>query len=94
MDFDNQPIGSGGDRCIRHRRHQMGVTSGVRRIDNNGQMSQLFQYRHRRDIEGIAGSGLKGTDTALAEDNASIPFRKDILGAHQIFLNRRSGRRS
>ncbi len=47
MDFDDQPVGAGGDGGGGHPRHQVRVARAVARIDHDRQVRALVQIRHR-----------------------------------------------
>ena len=46
-----------------------------------------MQHRHGRQVEGVAGVGLKGADAALAEDDLLVAAGHDVFGAHQQLLD-------
>ena len=56
-------------------------------VDDDRQVGELFNHRHRGQVEGVAGLGLKGADAALAEDDILVAACHDVLGTHQPFLD-------
>src|SRR5207248_1294639 len=53
-------------------------------------MRELVNYGNRRDIERVAGVGLKGANAALAEDHVVVAARHDVFGREQqLFQGRR-----
>jgi len=53
----------------RHRPDQPALAGGVRGIDDDGQVGQVVEQRHGRQVERVAGVGLEGADAALAQDD-------------------------
>ena len=49
-------------------------------------MGQLAQHGDGRQVQGVAGVGLKGADTPLAEDDVLVAAGHDVFGAHQPLL--------
>ena len=80
MDFDDQSIGSGGDRGPRHRQHLVAPPGPVRRIGNDRQMGKLLHDRNRRDVHRVSRVGFKGADAALAKDDVVVPAGEQIFG--------------
>ena len=50
-------------------------------------MRQLLQKGNGGDIEGVAGSRLKGADTPFTEDNLRVARGHDVFRTHEQFLN-------
>ena len=50
-------------------------------------MGELLHRQHGGEVQGVAGIGLKGADTPLAEDDPVVAPGHDVLGAHEPLLN-------
>ena len=47
-----------------------------------------MEHDHTGQVQGVAHTGLKGADAALAEDNVLVALGHDVLGAHHKFFQR------
>ena len=52
-------------------------------VDDDRQVGLLFDDWNGRDVQCVAGSGLKGADAALAQDNLFVAAGHDVFCAHQ-----------
>ena len=86
MDFDHQAVGTGGDSGLGQLRHHPCVAAGVAGVYDDGQVGHLVEHDHAGEVEGVAHTGLKGADAALAEDDVLIALGHDVLGAHDELL--------
>src|SRR4051812_32274109 len=56
-------------------------------IDDDWQVGELLDQRHRGEIEGEAGGGIESPNAALTEDDVRIALGQDVLRAHQPLLD-------
>ena len=56
-------------------------------VYDNREMALLADHRHGADVQSVAGRGLIGADTALAEYDIWIPLRNDVLCCIEPFIN-------
>ena len=78
VDLDDEPVGSrslGSQGKGGNLRRSPG---GMRRIDHHRQMGELFELRHRPDVEGVALRA-EGADSPFDEDDVLIPLSEEIL---------------
>ena len=61
---------------------------GVARVDDDRQVRELLEHRHRHQVEREAVGGLERADAALAEDDLLVALLEDVLGRHQQLLER------
>ena len=47
-----------------------------------------MEHDHSGQVQGVAHTGLKGADAALAQDNVLVALGHDVLGAHHKFFQR------
>ena len=85
--LDDQPIRSGGHRRQGHTLHHPRPAAGVGGVYHHRQVGQLLDRQYRRQIQGVAGVGLKGADTPFAQDHLVVAPRHDVFRAHQPLLN-------
>ena len=90
MDLDHDPVGADRDAADRQRLDQPALAGGVARIDDDGQVGQLVEQRHRRQVHRVAGVRLERPDAALAQDHVRVARADDVLGGHQPLLDRRA----
>ena len=88
VDLDEEAVGTGRNRCHRHRRHQAPNPRGVRWVDQDGEVRQSPHERHGGQVQSVSGGGLEGADPALAENDVGVAVGQDVLGAQQPFLDR------
>ena len=86
MDFDHQAVGTGGDSGLGQLRHHPCVAAGVAGVYDDGQVGHLMKHDHAGEVEGVAHTGLKGADAALAENDVLVALGHDVLGAHDELL--------
>ena len=55
-----------------------------------GQVRELLEHRHRREVEREAVGGLEGADAALAQQHVRVALLEDVLRRHQQLLERRA----
>ena len=48
-------------------------------VGEDRQAGEALRQGHGRQVEGVAGQGLKGADAALTEDDVGIALRQDVL---------------
>ena len=89
VDLDDDPVGADGSGRERQRRDQVTAACGVTWIDDHGQVAELLQDRHGRQIERESVGGLERADAALAQHHGLIAFLEDVLSGHQQLLERR-----
>lgn len=87
MDLDQDAVCTRGGRGQSHWRYEVTHARAVVRIHKHRQMSQLLKLAYRREIKGVACSGLKSPDAPFAENDVPIAFADDILCGHQYILN-------
>ena len=88
MDLDHHAVGPDGDATDRQRPDQPALPGGVTRIDDDRQVGQVVEQRHRRKVERVAGIRLERPDAALAEDHVRVARADDVFGGHQPLLDR------
>ncbi len=54
MHFDEQAVGSSGDRSAGHRRNFVAASGAMRRIGPHRQVRKFLDHRNRRQIKGVA----------------------------------------
>ena len=67
-------------RCVYET--EIGLAGGVAGVHDDGQMGLFVDDGHCREIEGVAGVLLEGTDAALAQNDLLVAAGHDILGTH------------
>src|SRR6266571_4905747 len=87
MDLDHQAVGAGRHCGIGHGCHVMVVAGSVGRIGYHRQVGLLLQHGDGGEVKGVAGGGLEGADSPLAEDDRLVTLAHDVLRAHQEFLD-------
>ena len=87
MDFDDEPICACGNGSTRDGGDVIGVTCGMRRVEDDRQVGEVFQNGDGVDVGGVARGGLKGADAALAQDDLFVAARQKILGRHEQFFD-------
>jgi hypothetical protein len=88
MDFDVNAIGTDRESSFGERRQDVAPTSGVRNIDNHGQVGLEFGDGDGGNIQRVAGPFLEGSNAALAEDQAFFATGEDVLGGEHPFFHR------
>ena len=86
VDLDDEAVGSDGCRRDGDGLHEMGVSGGMGRVDDDGQMCQAVEDRDHSEVKGVPHRGLEGADAPLAEDDIRVSGGHDVFGAHQEFL--------
>ena len=88
MDFDQEAVGAGGQRCSGHRRHVVALAGAMAGIDQNRQVRQRLYRRDDGQVERIAAMVRKRPYAPLAEDDVVIAAGEQVFGRHQPFLER------
>ena len=89
MHFDEQSIGTSGDRGARHRNHLVAQSGAVTRIGDDRQMRKPVHDRNRRQVEHVAGGGIEAPDAALAQNHVLVSFGENVFGAQEKVVDRR-----
>ena len=87
VDLHFQTIGTGGHGSDHHGLDQIGLAGGVAGVHDDGQVGLFVDDGHCREIEGVAGVLLEGTDAALAQNDLLVAAGHDILSAHDPLLD-------
>ena len=66
MHLDHQPVRPGRNRGFGQRFDQPRNPCSVARIHDHRQMGLMFEQGHGGNIEGVAGLGFEGADSAFA----------------------------
>ena len=90
VDLDHDPVGPDRDAAEGERLDQPALAGGVARVDDDRQVGQPVEERHRGEIHRVPGVRLERPDAALAQDHVGIPGADDVLGGHQEFLDGRA----
>ena len=88
MHLDDEAVRAAGRRGERHRLDEAGNAGRMARVNNDGQVRQLLEHGHGREVERVAGVIVERADAALAEDDLLIAAGHDVLGAHEQLLER------
>ena len=87
--FDEQRVGAGRERRDRQRRDPPGGTRGMARVNSDRQVGHVAEHGDRAHVERVAGSGLEGADTALAEDHLAVALSGDVVrGGEPLVVGR------
>ena len=78
VNLDDQAVRSYCCSSLCHRLHHPGDTAGMGGVDDNGQVGLPFEHGHRRQVQGVAGGGLKCPDAPLAEDDVGVSAGQDV----------------
>ena len=87
MHLDDEAVRPGGYRRQTHALHHPRLAAGVGGVHHHRQVGELLHRQHGGEVQGVAGIGLKGADTPLAEDDPVVAPGHDVLGAHEPLLN-------
>ena len=60
--------------------HQLPLARRVAGVHHHRQMGVLLEQGHGRDVQGVAGLGLKGADAPLAEHHLPVAPGQNVLG--------------
>ncbi len=64
----------------------MRMAGALRRVHNDGQMTDAMHFRHNRQRQGVATVGFKRANTAFAENDVAVAALHDILRReHELF---------
>ena len=89
MNLDDQPVGAGGDPGAGDGRDVLPPTGAVARIEEHGQMRELFDDRDGVDVGGVTRGLIEGADAAFAQDHLAVSLDQDVLGRHQPLFDGR-----
>ncbi len=87
VDLDDQAVRPGGHGRHGHAFHHPGLAAGVGGVHHHRQVAQPLHCQDRREVQGVAGIGLKGTDAPLTQNDVWIALAHNILRAHEPLLN-------
>ena len=89
MHFDHDPVGTHGHAADRERFHEVALAGGVTRVDDDRQVGEVVEERHRRQVHRVTCVGLERADAPLAQDHVRVSRADDVLGRHEQLLDRR-----
>ncbi len=89
VDLHDDPVGAHRGGCQRQRQHEVAPPGGVARVDDDRQVRELLEHRHRRQVERVAVGGLERADPALAQQHVRVALLEDVLRRHQQLVERR-----
>ena len=87
MNFDEQSVRAHRHCPTAEGDHEIRAAATLARVDNDWQMRFFLGDGDRRQIQGIAGVGLEGSDSAFAEQDIRISVRKDVFCSEQPFFD-------
>jgi len=91
MYLNEESIGSHSDGTETKSLDQVGVAASLRGINHDRAMSLLPKDRDRHQVQGIAGVGFKGADTAFAENEVRVAAGEDIFSGQEPLFDQHGG---
>ena len=83
MDLDDQSICAGSDGSPRDRRDVVRMSGGMRRIEDDRQVRQIFQDGNCIDVRRISCGGLEGANSAFSQHHLFVATRENVFCRHQ-----------
>ncbi len=72
MNLNHQTVSAPSDGGQAERRNQAGFSRRMGRVDNYGQMGELFYRRDGCYVQGVPGVAFECPDASLAKDNIRV----------------------
>src|SRR5262252_5020019 len=91
MNFDEQPISTGGHGGLRHRRDLVPAPGCMAGVGDYRQMRKLLYDRNSRYIQRISQIGLERSDSPFADDDLVIATRHYVFSREQCLFYCRCG---
>ena len=87
--FHHQAMAADRYRCTAEGNYLVAPARRVARVDDDGKMRLLADYRNSGNVEGIPAVVRKCPHPPLAKDYLVVSALHDIFGGHEPFLDRR-----
>src|ERR1700745_4279498 len=87
MDFNQKAVSADRGCAAAKHFYQVGPSTALTRVHNDGEMRLLFGNGDGRQIKRIASIGLKCPDTAFTKQDAGVAVCQEVFSGKHPFFN-------